>query len=165
MADARDLKSRGMRIPCRFDPGLRHQKSDIAEWSSSVARRAHNPKVMWFKSHLRNQKNSLHHRCEGFFVIQTGLDLPIFDYETDERSSAGKKSDRVRGTREGGFLGAAVEKIEDQRRAPDDFFGYRKRASKCNTLVRTKRRRGRKKRRLFRRSGLKNQAPTDAPIF
>ena len=27
----------------------------IAEWSSSVARRAHNPKVMWFKSHLRNQ--------------------------------------------------------------------------------------------------------------
>ena len=52
LADARDLKSRGTNIPYRFDPGFRHQ--DIAEWSSPVARRAHNPKVMWFKSHLRN---------------------------------------------------------------------------------------------------------------
>ena len=26
----------------------------IAEWSSPVARRAHNPKVVWFKSRLRN---------------------------------------------------------------------------------------------------------------
>ena len=30
----------------------------IAEWSSPVARWAHNPKVVWFKSHLRNQKNN-----------------------------------------------------------------------------------------------------------
>ena len=25
LADARDLKSRGTKIPCRFDPGFRHQ--------------------------------------------------------------------------------------------------------------------------------------------
>ena len=78
-------------------------------------------------------------------------------YETDERRSRGKKFDRVRGTREGGFLGAAVEKIEGQRKAPDDFFGHRKRANKCNAFVRGKRRRGRIKRKLFRRSGLNFQ--------
>ena len=44
-------------------------KLNIAEWSSSVARRAHNPKVVWFKSRLRNQKNPLHRRCEGFFIV------------------------------------------------------------------------------------------------
>ena len=53
LADARDLKSRDTRVSYRFDPGFRHHY--IAEWSSPVARRAHNPKVMWFKSHLRNQ--------------------------------------------------------------------------------------------------------------
>ena len=52
LADARDLKSRDTRVSYRFDPGFRHHY--IAEWSSPVARRAHNPKVMWFKSHLRN---------------------------------------------------------------------------------------------------------------
>ena len=57
-ADARDLKSRGTNIPYRFDPGFRHHCNflNIAEWSSLVARRAHNPKVAWFKSRLRNQK-------------------------------------------------------------------------------------------------------------
>ncbi len=54
LADARDLKSRGTNLLYRFDPGFRHQY--IAEWSSLVARRAHNPKVAWFKSRLRNQK-------------------------------------------------------------------------------------------------------------
>ncbi len=44
LADARDLKSRGINFPYRFDSGLRHH-SYIAGWSSSVARRAHNPKV------------------------------------------------------------------------------------------------------------------------
>ena len=53
LADARDLKSREINISYRFDPGFRHH--NIAEWSSLVARRAHNPKVMRFKSHLRNQ--------------------------------------------------------------------------------------------------------------
>ena len=59
LADARDLKSREIYFSYRFDPGFRHHH--IAEWSSLVARRAHNPKVMRFKSHLRNQKNSNHH--------------------------------------------------------------------------------------------------------
>ena len=54
LADARDLKSREIYFSYRFDPGFRHHY--IAEWSSLVARRAHNPKVMRFKSHLRNQK-------------------------------------------------------------------------------------------------------------
>ena len=43
LADAQDLKSCGSKKPYRFDSGLRHQYN--AEWSSSVARRAHNPKV------------------------------------------------------------------------------------------------------------------------
>ena len=55
LADARDLKSREINFSYRFDPGFRHQ-FHIAEWSSLVARRAHNPEVMRFKSHLRNQK-------------------------------------------------------------------------------------------------------------
>ena len=54
LADARDLKSREIYFSYRFDPGFRHHY--IAEWSSLVARRAHNPKVMRFKSHLRNQR-------------------------------------------------------------------------------------------------------------
>ncbi len=31
LADARDLKSRGKRFPCRFDPGHRHQKALLTE--------------------------------------------------------------------------------------------------------------------------------------
>ena len=54
LADARDLKSREIHISYRFDPGFRHH--NIAGWSSLAARRAHNPKVVRFKSHLRNQK-------------------------------------------------------------------------------------------------------------
>ena len=54
LADARDLKSREIYFSYRFDPGFRHHY--IAEWSSLVARRAHNPKVMRFKSQLRNQR-------------------------------------------------------------------------------------------------------------
>ena len=44
LADARDLKSREIYFSYRFDPGFRHHH--IAEWSSLVARRAHNPKVV-----------------------------------------------------------------------------------------------------------------------
>ena len=82
LADARDLKSRDTRVSYRFDPGFRHHY--IAEWSSPVARRAHNPKVMWFKSHLRNQqvapkkisglKTQKPQRFLGFF-------MPIFKVE------------------------------------------------------------------------------------
>ena len=52
LADARDLKSREIYFSYRFDPGFRHHISRSgAVWS---ARRAHNPKVVRFKSHLRN---------------------------------------------------------------------------------------------------------------
>ena len=56
LADARDLKSREIFSRTGSTPasGTKY----IAEWSSLVARRAHNPEVMRFKSHLRNQKNS-----------------------------------------------------------------------------------------------------------
>ena len=76
LADARDLKSRGTNIPYRFDPGFRHQFY-IAEWSSLVARRAHNPKVMWFKSHLRNHNKST---ClaSAFLVCFALKDLYVF---------------------------------------------------------------------------------------
>ena len=58
LADARDLKSREIFSRTGSTPA---SGTNIAEWSSLVARRAHNPKVMRFKSHLRNQKNSNHH--------------------------------------------------------------------------------------------------------
>ena len=51
LADAQDLKSCGGKTPYRFDSDSRHQKTKVAEpsdagWSSPVARRAHNPKVI-----------------------------------------------------------------------------------------------------------------------
>ena len=48
LADARDLKSREIHLSYRFEPGFRHHLlilSNTAEWSSPVARWAHNPKV------------------------------------------------------------------------------------------------------------------------
>ena len=54
LADARDLKSRGMKIPYRFDPGYRQSISRGG--AARLARRAHNPKVMRCKAHLRNQR-------------------------------------------------------------------------------------------------------------
>ena len=73
LADARDLKSRDTRVSYRFDPGFRHHY--IAEWSSPVARRAHNPKVMWFKSHLRNQTKEK--QPIGLFFHSVALDSII----------------------------------------------------------------------------------------
>ena len=47
LADAQDLKSCDVNSSYRFDSGPRHQFSFyIAGWSSLVARRAHNPKVV-----------------------------------------------------------------------------------------------------------------------
>ena len=71
-------------IPYRFDPGFRHQY--IAEWSSLVARRAHNPKVVWFKSCLRNQNKAPQERC--FFFFSKG-------YEADERGSLGERGKTI----------------------------------------------------------------------
>ena len=52
-ADAQDLKSCDGQTSYRFDSGPRHQKTynllrkiNSAGWSSLVARRAHNPKVV-----------------------------------------------------------------------------------------------------------------------
>ena len=76
LADARDLKSR--EIFSRTGSTPASGTIYIAEWSSLAARRAHNPKVMRFKSHLRNQKNSEHHlvyRVFSFFVCEAGLVL------------------------------------------------------------------------------------------
>ena len=54
LADARDLKSR--EILSRTGSTPASGTNNIAEWSSLVAHRAHNPEVMRFKSHLRNQR-------------------------------------------------------------------------------------------------------------
>ena len=52
LADARDLKSRGINFPYRFKPGFRHQifaghnrQIYISRSRAAVARRAHNPEV------------------------------------------------------------------------------------------------------------------------
>ena len=80
LADARDLKSREIYFSYRFDPGFRHHY--IAEWSSLVARRAHNPKVMRFKSHLRNQIKRQSIRTAFLFAFGCGSvlhDLRVMD--------------------------------------------------------------------------------------
>ena len=72
LADARDLKSREINFSYRFDPGFRHHY--IAEWSSLVARRAHNPEAVRFKSHLRNQKiKQMHQHLLHFFVPEVTM--------------------------------------------------------------------------------------------
>ena len=59
-ADARDLKSRDAKASYRFDPGHRHHRKDRNHYrgvEQLVARRAHNPEVVRFKSHPRNQSS------------------------------------------------------------------------------------------------------------
>ena len=51
----------------------------IAEWSSLVARRAHNPKVMWFKSHLRNHFYPVKPWFYGSFLLPGRWRWPRFD--------------------------------------------------------------------------------------
>ena len=50
------------------------RKAPIAEWSSLVARRAHNPKVVWFESRLRNQKQK--QPIGLFFVFEYDVARP-----------------------------------------------------------------------------------------
>ena len=66
LADARDLKSRDTKVSYGFDSRFRHH---IAEWSSLVARRAHNPKVVWFKSRPRNQTKPCEHWIHKAFCV------------------------------------------------------------------------------------------------
>ena len=77
LADARDLKSR--EIFSRTGSTPASGTINIAEWSSLVARRAHNPKVMRFKSHLRNQRNSVHHSvCRVFsFALRKWCEMGL----------------------------------------------------------------------------------------
>ena len=85
LVDARDLKSRGSNILYRFDPGFRHHsrvgsipKTIYRGVEQLVARRAHNPKVAWFKSRLRNQKR-FHSRYNfGYGILLYILKMPYF---------------------------------------------------------------------------------------
>ena len=86
----RNLRIRLDKRPFACYPILAFErKAPIAEWSSLVARRAHNPKVVWFKSRLRNQKEST--PCGCFFLVKEGLYKRSSGYETDERSSLGNE--------------------------------------------------------------------------
>ena len=55
---------------------LTGKQLNIAGWSSLVARRAHNPKVMWFKSHPRNQEIIPQTSCLWDFLCLLGIDYP-----------------------------------------------------------------------------------------
>ena len=68
-ADALDLKSNVAKATYRFDPGHRHHIYRGVE--QLVARRAHNPEAVWFKSHLRNQTKQSTVRKGGAFVLRT----------------------------------------------------------------------------------------------
>ena len=59
------LKIRWEEIPVPVQ--VRSSAPNIAGWSSSVARRAHNPKVVWFKSRPRNQRKPVCQKAFGLF--------------------------------------------------------------------------------------------------
>ena len=86
LADARDLKSREILSRTGSTPA---SGTNIAGWSSSVARRAHNPKVVRFKSHSRNQKNSGYPLgCPEFFPFGRGGGSVLHDLRGYEREHA-----------------------------------------------------------------------------
>ena len=99
LADARDLKSREIYFSYRFDPGFRHHH--IAEWSSLVARRAHNPKVMRFKSHLRNQrKEAVHLDCFFLSLREVAGDLSLVTFEVmSSRSQGDPRANNLRASK------------------------------------------------------------------
>ena len=61
-----------------------------------------------------------------FFFLFAPAELVLYapGYESDERSSLGERAERRRWWMKRGEGGAAVEKIEEQRK-PEDFFGHR----------------------------------------
>ena len=123
MADTRDLKSRETKVSYRFKPGFRHQ--DIAEWSSLVARRAHNPKVVWFKSRLRNQKRKKTHRRLFSFLV-AGTD------ETERPPPAAEKGS-AQGRKQGG-----EPAIEFAKGGESVFERAMKNPSPCNHIAKQK---------------------------
>ena len=94
LADARDLKSR--EIFSRTGSTPASGTNNIAEWSSLVARRAHNPKVMRFKSHLRNQKKETH-PCGVFFFFCSRRGLPLATFAVmSARSQSDLRANNLR---------------------------------------------------------------------
>ena len=73
-ADARDLKSRGINFPYRFDPGFRHQAGQtkiglISRSRAEAARRAHNPEVAGSIPVSATKGNPCKSRVSFFFLL------------------------------------------------------------------------------------------------
>ena len=88
-ADAADLKSADTRVSYRFKSGHRHhtvpkdnRQIQYRGVEQLVARRAHNPEAVWFKSHLRNQKR-FHSRYNfGYGILLYIRKMPCFRPKT-----------------------------------------------------------------------------------
>ena len=76
---------------------------------------------MRFKSHPRNQKEN--HPIGWFFflILVQGVALRSYGYETDERSSLGKHSERIRGMIQRGSAFRSGRKNQESH-ANDRFF-------------------------------------------
>ena len=77
--------------------------SIIAEWSSLVARRAHNPKVVGSNPASATKNKSITFVVLLFFIME-------FDFEPTTKGFRGNKYDRVLWTIKEVFVGAAVDK-------------------------------------------------------
>ena len=75
-----------------FDSRQRHHPYRGVE--QLVARRAHNPEVVWFKSHPRNHVKKTPIRVSFFVLMDEICTIRFSDYETDERGSLGERSER-----------------------------------------------------------------------
>ena len=98
------------------------------------ARRAHNPEVVGSSPASATRKDSHPSGWLSFLSATAELVLWPPGYETDERSSLGKRGARCRWQMQRPERSAAVDKIEDQRK-PDDFTGHRKPARSDNPEV------------------------------
>ena len=130
MADALDLKSSEVNPSYRFKPGFRHQIHQIRCKASHiyqyrgveqlVARRAHNPEVAGSSPVPATKRNSTERCCFSFGCRGKRL-LATLDYETDERGSLGKHSERIRGMRKRGSAFRSGRKNQVSH-ANDRFF-------------------------------------------